>query len=75
MGETAKFKVSIAARGVKILCQNPPNGLTEEQLAALHLCKHEVIAAIYRLYMTVPQHIADAIIAPYFQGLPGDIDE
>ncbi len=79
--ETAKGKLvdkatklggSLAAQaGNKIFCQDPPGDLTDVQLAALHLCKSEILAAIYRLYMVVPQEIADDIIGEYVT-LPRD---
>jgi hypothetical protein len=37
-------------------------GLTPEQQAALHLFKHQCLAALYQLYMVVPASKADPII-------------
>lgn len=47
---------------VRIQCSGPAvDALTPEQQNALHVFKHEVLASMHRLYMTVPQGTAHAI--------------
>ncbi len=59
---------SLADAFVKIMCTDPViYSLTPEQLAALHVCKHEMLASIYRLYMVVPQKTADQVLKKYFK--------
>ncbi|MFT3810478.1 MAG: hypothetical protein QM698_11215 [Micropepsaceae bacterium] len=40
-------------------------GLSAEQISALHVCKHEILAAICRVYTQVPQKKADAVLKQY----------
>ncbi len=66
------FGKSLAHRGGPIImCDDPDPHLTDVQLAALHECKHEILASIFRLYQTVPQPIADKILSKYIK-LPVD---
>lgn len=66
-----KFGASLAARGGRApRCRAPIlKDLTPEQLAALHVCKHEIVAAVFRLYMSVPQDTADQILGNYIAPL------
>lgn len=58
----------------ELLCPAPEvDDLTAEELAALHVFKHEVLSAGYRLYLHVPQECADPILRKYFR-LPSDDD-
>jgi hypothetical protein len=60
---------SVGARSIGILCMDPEpiKNLTGEQLAALHVCKHEILASIFRLYMVVDPKIADDLIGDYIK--------
>ncbi len=42
---------------------------TPEQQAALHVFKHEVLAAGYRLYQTVPASMAGPLLAKFLKGV------
>jgi hypothetical protein len=57
--------VSIGARMTKAYCMPLGENLSPDQLSALHLCKHEIISAIFRLYMQIPREVADPIIGKY----------
>lgn len=62
---------SIGARGAKVGCMDPElKFMSGEQIQALHVCKHEILAAIYRLYMVVPEEKADVILGKFFSNLP-----
>lgn len=63
------FGKSLAVRGTHVIfCEDPIiKHLTPEQLAALHMCKSEIMASIFRLYMTVPQSIADKLLKEYIK--------
>jgi hypothetical protein len=50
----------------KIKCEAPPDGLTEQQLFALHEFFHEVLAAGYKLYQKVPRETAAKVIKEKF---------
>ena len=51
----------------RILCAPATiRGLTAEQQSDLHLFKHELLAAVHRLYQRVPPNLADPIIGRYF---------
>jgi hypothetical protein len=66
MTDHKAFTTSLAARGAKLLCMDPDiQGLTPEQLNALHLCKHEMLAAICRCYSVVDPPTADRLIKKY----------
>ena len=71
-----KMSVSVGHRlDASIRCSAPEvKDFTAEQLAALHLFKHEVLAATYRLYMEVPQDVADPILKKFFQLKPEDLE-
>jgi len=59
---------SLARRGVRILCGDPDiKNLTQAQLNALHLCKHEVLAAVRKLYPVLKPEKADEILIKYFE--------
>jgi len=64
---TKAFERSLGMRSsLKVRCQDPViNNLSPEELAALHLCKSEINAAIFRLYLRVPQQIADKLLGEY----------
>jgi hypothetical protein len=42
---------------------------TPEQQAALHVFKHEVLAAGYRLYQSVPPSMAGPLLAKFMKGV------
>ncbi len=67
MASRDKFTQSLAAGGAQIMCMDPKSisGLTAEQISALHACKHEILAAICRVYTQVPQKKADAVLKQY----------
>lgn len=50
----------------KIMCEAPPDGLSEEQLFALHEFFHVVLAAGYKLYQVVPRDKAAKVIKEKF---------
>jgi hypothetical protein len=54
-----------------IFCLPPPDGLTVEQLCALHEFFHAVLVAGYRLYQVVPIDKAADIIRDKFSGMVG----
>ena len=54
-----------------IFCDNPPDGLTVEQLYALHEFFHEVLAAGYKLYQVVPADKAAIVIRQKFGAMVG----
>ena len=57
---------SLARRGVRILCGDPDiQRLTKAQMNALHLCKHQMLAAMRELYVVIPAAKADEIIKKY----------
>lgn len=75
MASHAQFTKSVAARSALVKCMEPDvRGLTPEQLSALHVCKHEIAASIYRLYLMLPQDKADPILEKYFANLPEGVD-
>ncbi len=67
MATRHSFTQSLAAGGAKVMCMDPKSisGLSAEQISALHACKHEILAALCRVYMQVPQKKADAILKQY----------
>lgn len=69
MAKHKAFGQSVAARSIGIMCMDPDaiKNLTGEQLAALHVCKHEILASIYRLYMVVDPEVADKLIGEYIK--------
>lgn len=59
---------SVAVSGAKILCMDPDlSKLTVDELNLLHLCKHEILAAIHRLYTKMDIATADPILREYFK--------
>lgn len=78
MSRTAlKFSKTTAHRAdKKILCAPAQTGpLTQEHLTALHLFKHEMLAAAYRLYLKVPPNLADPVLEKYFIVAPDEMDD
>ena len=67
MASRDNFSQSLAAGGAKVMCMDPKtiSGLTPTQISALHLCKHEILAAVCRVYTQVPQKKADAVLKLY----------
>ena len=51
---------------LNVFCPTPPEGLTLEQLCALHEFFHEVLAAGYKLYQKVPPDSAAKVIREKF---------
>lgn len=52
------------------MCEAPDvEGLTPEQISAVHMFKHEVLAACYRLYLSVPAEMVDPLLAKYLANL------
>jgi hypothetical protein len=49
-----------------VFCMDPPDGLTVEQLCALHEFLHTVLAAGYKLYQAVPADKAAGVIKEKF---------
>jgi hypothetical protein len=61
-------KKSMAHSIAGVFCMAPDiKGLTQDQMNALHVFKHEVLAGCFRLYAVVPPDRADKILAKYFQ--------
>jgi hypothetical protein len=54
-----------------VFCADPPDGLTTEQLCALHEFFHDVLAAGYRLYQKVPADKAALVIQEKFGDMAG----
>ena len=78
MSRTAlEFSKTTAHRASqKIFCAPAQTGaLTQEHLIALHVFKHEMLAAAYRLYQKVPPHLADPILETYFIVAPDRMDD
>lgn len=67
MAKHDEFKNSVGAAASKLLCMDAEiEKLTSLQLNALHLCKHEMAAAVHRLYTEVSPKIADPLLKKYF---------
>jgi hypothetical protein len=47
--------------------------LTQAQQAALHVCKHEMLAAVYRLYEKVPVNVADKVLTEHFKEILNEV--
>ncbi len=63
---TAKMAESL----VNVMCSYPDlKDLTPEQIAALHVFKHKLLAALHRLYMNVPANLCDPIIDKFLEGI------
>jgi hypothetical protein len=63
----ARRAKTVGELGAKFFCMDPEvMALTQEQQSALHVCKHEILAAIYRLYEKVPVQTADDILVKHF---------
>lgn len=55
----------------KMLCANPTvSHMEPEHIAAMHVFKHEVMAAFHRVYLTVPSKFADPLIGDFLRVLP-----
>ena len=66
-------KLSVTA--AKMLCQAADvKDLTPEQLAALHLLKHEMLASLYRLYTKLNEDVAEPIVKSFLKSLINDMD-
>lgn len=66
MPDHKAITTNLATAGAKMFCMDPDvKDLTFEQLNALHLCKHEILCAIYRVYMHVEPVVADKLIKKY----------
>lgn len=65
------FRAQLSRAIQDIECMDPVvDGLTPEQLAAVHVMKHEVLAAVHRLYMHVPPPSADHLLSGFIGRLP-----
>jgi hypothetical protein len=62
------------AKNLPIVGCAPPDlqGLTPQQIAALHVFKYKVLASLNKLYMTVPADIANPLIDKYMPWPPSD---
>jgi hypothetical protein len=68
------FRAKLSSSVQKILCMDPVvDGLNPEQLAAIHVMKYEILAAINRLYMKVPAEATDKLLAAFLQKLAADL--
>jgi hypothetical protein len=65
--QTWKSSRTLANDLVTAFCMPPTGELSPEQVYALQVFKHEVIAALFRLYMVVPKHITDEMVKPYLK--------
>lgn len=62
----------LAQNLISVECAAPDlQGLAPEQLQALHVFKHKVLASLHSLYMVVPPEIANPLIDKYMP-FPGD---
>ena len=68
MAKARPLTKSLAHSLSPVLCIDPVVvQLTPFQQAALHACKHEMLASMFRLYMTVPHEVADKVLLNYFR--------
>jgi hypothetical protein len=68
MSEETNFLRSIGAMSVSIRCMDADvKGLPEAHLSALHLCKAEMMAALFRCYAVVGQAKTDQIVSKYIK--------
>lgn len=68
------FRIKISRAAEKLLCMDPIiKELSPEQLAALHVMKHEVLAAMHRVYTSVPAEAADKLLESFIQRLPEEL--
>jgi hypothetical protein len=64
------FLTRLTKTVVEIQCQDPVlTDLTPEQLSAIHVMKHEVLAAIHRLYMNVPAVASNVVLTDIIAAL------
>jgi len=54
---------------------DPPDGLSEEDLATLHVFKHEVLAAGFRVYEKISVKTASPLIAKIFKEVGDQIEQ
>jgi hypothetical protein len=67
---------NLAHAGARLLCMAPDiEQLTPDQVSALHMFKHEVLAAAFRLYTQVPPAFADPILIKFFKQLPDQVPD
>ncbi|MDP4540963.1 hypothetical protein Q9K01_15145 [Qipengyuania sp. DY56-A-20] len=60
------FRAKLSRSAERILCMDPVvEELTPEQLAALHVMKHEVLASIHGVYLHIPAEIADKLLGGF----------
>ena len=68
MSEPSSNPGSLGHRLSPVMCADPVvHQLTDVQQAALHMCKHEMLASMFRLYMVVPQKTADQLLSKFFK--------
>jgi hypothetical protein len=71
-GEQSR-KLSYSA--AKMRCQGPDvKDLSPEELAALHVLKHEMLASLYRLYTTMSEEVAEPIVKSFLISLINDME-
>jgi hypothetical protein len=62
------YMKSVALSGAGIRCTDPDlDKLSVDELNVLHLCKHEIIAAIHRLYIHMDIDTADPFLRKYME--------
>lgn len=66
-----KSRAAMAAHSlVHVTCTYPDiKDLTPEQVNALHVFKHKVLASLHRLYMSVPAELCDPVIDKFLEDL------
>lgn len=68
MSDARSMADSLGERMSSAMCLDPViHKLTPKQMAALHMCKHKMLAAVFELYMEVPQATADKLLEKYFK--------
>lgn len=76
MARHSMLSVDFAKSVEMIICMDPViKDLSPEQLAALHVMKHEVLASLHRLHMSVPAKIADPLIRKCLARLADDFNQ
>jgi hypothetical protein len=61
---------SMADKAAKIMCMRDTlKGLSDADLYALHVLKHEVVGGIFRLYAKVSPDKADKVLTEFFDTL------
>jgi len=65
------FRDRVARQVGSMLCADPViNEMDVKQIAAMHVFKHDVLAAFHRVYQTVPPKFADHLIGRFIDALP-----